>query len=494
MLLRYNIWLTHPESDCFRGAVVARKDAKSMSKLYLAVDIGASSGRHMLAWLENGKICLEEVWRFENKVAPHNGHLCWDVEYLFDEILKGLKKCKEIGRVPDYMGIDTWGVDFALLDADGNRIGDTVAYRDGRTENMDVELSKDISESELYARTGIQKQMYNTIYQLKALLLTQPELLKKADRLLMLPDYFHYLLTGVKINEYTNATTGQLVNADTGDWDYELMERVGIPVRLFGELKMPGTIVGSFSSDIIEKVGFNCTVILPATHDTGSAVAAVPAIDDDFLYISSGTWSLIGAERREPDCSEKSRLCNFTNEGGVEHRYRYLTNIMGLWMIQSIRREYDKKYSFGDLAMMAEEAKIISDIDVNDARFLMPDSMIEAVKSLCAETNQQVPETPGEVARVIYLGLAKCYGKAVREVEQITGRTYSRLHIVGGGCQDGFLNRLTAESTGMDVYAGPVEATALGNLAVQMMATGVFATLEEARDTIARSFEVKMVM
>ena len=322
--------------------MITRKDAKSMSKLYLAVDIGASSGRHMLAWLEDGKIRLEEVWRFENNVAPKNGHLCWNTEYLFGEILKGLKHCKELGRVPDYMGVDTWGVDFALLDAEGNRVGDTVAYRDSRTEGMDVELKKDISESELYARTGIQKQMYNTIYQLKSLLLSQPELLEQADRLLMLPDYFHYLLTGVKINEYTNATTGQLVNAATDNWDYELMERVGIPTRLFDELKMPGTVVGPFSPTIAAEVGFDCTVILPATHDTGSAVAAVPATDDDFLYISSGTWSLIGAERREPNCSEESRLCNFTNEGGVEHRYRYLTNIMGLWMIQSIRREYNK--------------------------------------------------------------------------------------------------------------------------------------------------------
>jgi len=464
-----------------------------MSKLYLAVDIGASSGRHMLAWLEDGKIRLEEVWRFENNVAPKNGHLCWNTEYLFDEILKGLKHCKEIGRVPDYMGIDTWGVDFGLLDAEGNRVGDTVAYRDSRTEGMDVELSKDIDEPELYAHTGIQKQLFNTVYQLKYLLLKQPELLEQADRLLMLPDYFHYLLTGAKINEYTNATTGQLVNAATGDWDYELMERVGIPTRLFGELKMPGTVVGPFSPAIAAEVGFDCTVILPATHDTGSAVAAVPAADNDFLYISSGTWSLIGAERREPICTEESRLCNFTNEGGVERRYRYLKNIMGLWMIQSIRREYNKQYSFGDLATMAEEATISSDIDVNDARFLMPDSMIKAVKSLCAETDQQVPETPGEIARVIYLGLAKCYGKAVREVETVTGRTYSRLHIVGGGCQDDFLNRLTAKSTGLDVYAGPIEATALGNLAVQMMATGVFATLEEARAAIARSFDVKKV-
>ena len=464
-----------------------------MSPLYLAVDIGASSGRHMLAWLENGKIQLEEVWRFENKNVRKNGHLCWDTEYLFAQILDGLRHCREIGKVPDYMGIDTWGVDFALLDADGSRIGDTVTYRDSRTQGMDAALSEDISEEELYARTGIQKQLYNTIYQLKALTLSDPELLKKADRLLMLPDYFHYLLTGVKINEYTNATTGQLVNAGTGDWDYELMDRVGIPRRLFGELKMPGTTVGAFSPEIEKQVGFSCTVILPATHDTGSAVAAVPAESDDFLYISSGTWSLIGTERKTADCSAQSQRCNFTNEGGVEHRYRYLKNIMGLWMIQSIRREYDKKYSFGDIARLAEEADISSDIDVNDPRFLMPDSMIEAVRGLCAETGQQVPDGVGEIARVIYLGLAKEYGRAAREVREITGIPYTSLHIVGGGCQDDFLNRLTARSTGLDVYAGPIEATALGNLSVQMIATGTFADLAEARRVIARSFDVRKV-
>lgn len=462
-------------------------------KYYLAVDIGASSGRHILAHLEDGKIVLEEMHRFENKLVTVNGHLCWDTERLFSEILNGLKKCGEAGKVPVSMGIDTWGVDFVLLDGDGNVIGDTVAYRDSRTNGMDEEVFACIPAEELYARTGIQKQLYNTVYQLMSIKKTAPEQLEKAQRLLMMPEYLHYRLTGVAVNEYTNATTGNLVNANTKDWDDEVLARLGYPRRLFGELKLPGDLVGDFTAEVAAAVGFNCKVVLPATHDTGSAVAAVPANDDDFLYISSGTWSLLGAERMTPDCSEESRRLNFTNEGGVNYRFRYLKNIMGLWIIQSIKRELNNEYGFGALCDMAQAADIDTVVDVDDSRFLAPESMIATVKEVCAETGGKVPETVGEIVKVVYLSLAKRYGEAVREMEAITGRTYSRLHIVGGGCQDGYLNALTAKSTGLDVYAGPIEATALGNLMVQMLADGRFASLEEGRTAIGRSFDVKKV-
>ena len=462
-------------------------------KYYLAVDIGASSGRHILAHLENGNIVLEEIHRFENKLIHQNGHLCWDTARLFSEILNGLKKCKEADKVPVSMGIDTWGVDFVLLDKDGAVIGDTVAYRDSRTAGMDDAVYALVSAEELYARTGIQKQLFNTVYQLMSVKQTAPEQLEQAQRLLMIPEYFHYLLTGNAVNEYTNATTGNLVNAETKDWDGELLDRLGYPRRLFGELKCPGEIVGCFTDAVAEQVGFNCQVVLPATHDTGSAVAAVPANDDDFLYISSGTWSLLGAERMAPNCSEESRKLNFTNEGGVNYRFRYLKNIMGLWIIQSIKRELNNEYSFGELCDMAQKADIDTIVDVDDERFLAPNSMIDTVKTVSAETGNAVPKTVGEVLKVVYLSLAKRYGDAVREMETITGRTYSRLHIVGGGCQDGYLNKLTAEATGMDVYAGPIEATALGNLVVQMMADGKFSSLEDARTAIARSFDVKKV-
>ena len=460
---------------------------------YLAVDIGASSGRHMLAHLEGGKIVLEEIHRFENKLVSRGGHLCWDTERLFSEILGGLKKCKEAGKIPVSMGIDTWGVDFVLLDEAGRLIGDTVAYRDSRTNGMDEPVYGCISAEELYARTGIQKQVFNTVYQLMSVKLNHPEQLEAAHRLLMIPEYFNYLLTGVAMNEYTNATTGNLVNAETKQWDGEVLDKLGYPRRLFGELKMPGETVGMFTDEVAEQVGFTCQVVLPATHDTGSAVAAVPANDDDFLYISSGTWSLIGAERMTPDCREESRKLNFTNEGGVDYRFRYLKNIMGLWLIQSIKRELNNEYGFGALCDMARAADIDTVVDVDDQRFLAPKSMIETVKTVSAETGGKVPETIGEIVKVVYLSLAKCYGQAVREMEQVTGRTYTRLHIVGGGCQDGYLNELTAQATGMEVYAGPVEATALGNLLVQMLAAGEFASLAEGRTAIARSFDVKKV-
>ncbi len=460
---------------------------------YLAIDFGASSGRHILAHTENGKLVLEEVHRFKNGLVEKNGHLCWDTEMLFDGIITGMKKCAELGKIPQSMGIDTWGIDFVLVDENGAVLGDTVAYRDSRTEGMDAEVYALVPETELYAKTGIQKAMYNTIYHLMSLKKTEPELLDKAARLLMIPAYFHYRLTGVGVNEYTLATTTNLVNAEAKEWDGELLDKLGFPRRLFGRIGRPGEVVGKLTDAVAAEVGFTCNVVLPATHDTGSAVAAVPANDDDFLYISSGTWSLLGVERMTPDCSEASRQLNFTNEGGVEYRFRYLKNIMGLWMLQSIKRELNDKYGFGELSDMARAAEITSLVDVDDMRFLAPKSMIDTVKALCAESGQQVPETVGEVCKVVYLSLSQCYRRAVEEIEQVTGRTYSRLHIVGGGCQDGYLNELTAAATGKTVYAGPVEATALGNLLVQMLANGEFASLAEGRTAIARSFDIKPV-
>ncbi len=460
---------------------------------YLAVDIGASSGRHILAHTEDGKIVLEEVYRFKNGLTERNGHLCWDTERLFTGIVEGMKKCGELGKIPSSMGIDTWGVDFVLLDNRGEVLGDTVAYRDNRTEGMDTAVYACVPESELYARTGIQKAMYNTVYQLMSIRQTQPELLEQAQRLLMIPAYFHYRLTGVALNEYTLATTTNLVNAETKDWDGELLDRLDFPRRLFGRIGQPGETVGKLTDEIAARVGYSCNVVLPAMHDTGSAVAAAPANDDDFLYISSGTWSLLGVERPTPDCSEASRKLNFTNEGGVEYRFRYLKNIMGLWMLQSIKRELNDQYGFGELSDLARAAEIHSLVDVDDMRFLAPKSMIDTVKALCAESGQQVPQTVGEVCKVVYLSLSQCYGRAVREMEQVTGRAYSRLHIVGGGCQDGYLNELTADATGKAVYAGPIEATALGNLLVQMLAAGEFASLAEGREAIARSFDVRRV-
>ena len=446
----------------------------------------------MLASMKDGKMQLEEVYRFPNGMDNKNGTLCWDVERLITEIKNGLKKCKEIGKIPVSMGIDTWGVDYVLLDKDDNILGDTAGYRDSRTEGMDEKVYEVIPQDDLYARTGIQKQIFNTIYQLMAVKQSHPEYLEQAETILMIPDYFNFLLTGVKKNEYTEATTGQLISPKTNDWDYELIDMLGYNSRMFLPVSMPGTVVGDFTEEVQKEVGFNCTVVLPATHDTGSAVLAVPTNDDDAVYISSGTWSLMGIERKEADCSMESMKANFTNEGGYDHRFRYLKNIMGLWMIQSVKKEFTEDLSFAEICEMASKETISSIVDCNDDCFLAPKSMIEAVQKFCRDTDQQVPETVGEISSVIYNSLAKCYGDTVEEIEAITGKKYSTIYVVGGGSNAGYLNELTAKYTGRKVSAGPSEATAIGNIIVQMLHDGVFASLPEARTCVKESFDVKM--
>lgn len=463
-----------------------------MANYYLAVDIGASSGRHMLGHLEDGRMVMEEVHRFENGLIEKDGELCWDIGQLFEEIKAGMKKCAALGKIPVSMGIDTWAVDFVLLDRENRVLGNTVGYRDGRTEGMDEKVYEIIPEKELYGRNGIQKQIFNTIYQLEAVKQKHPEYLEKAESMLMIPDYFHFLLTGKKVLEYTNSTTTQLVSAVTNDWDWELIGKLGLPERIFGKIAMPGTLLGRLKEEIRKEVGFDCQVVIPTTHDTASAVLAVPSNAEETLYISSGTWSLMGVERMEPDCSEKSRLLNFTNEGGYDHRFRYLKNIMGLWMIQSLRRECNNAYSFSQLCRMAEEESIASLVDCNDSRFLAPDSMSEAVRQFCRETKQQVPETAAQLACVIYNSLADCYRKTAKEIEEQTGVCYEGLHIVGGGANADYLNRLTAKATGKTVYAGPTEATAIGNMTVQMMRAGELGSLKEARNCIFASNDIKI--
>ena len=466
----------------------------SETKYYLAIDIGASSGRHILGWVDKGKIRIEEIYRFENKLVKQNGHLCWDLDHLFYEVVEGLKKCKELDRIPESVGIDTWGIDFVLLDKNGSIIGNTVAYRDDRTKGMDKEVYKVISESELYGRNGIQKMLINTIYQLMAIKKETPKALEKAERFLMIPEYLNYRLTGVAMNEYTNATTTQLVNAKTQDWDFELLEMLGLPTKIFGELNMPKTLVGPLSREMAERVGFTTNVVLPATHDTGSAVMAVPTNSDDSIYLSSGTWSLMGIERLIPDCTEKSRQHNFTNEGGYHHRYRYLKNIMGMWMMQNLRREFKHKYTFEELYELAHIGRYFtSTVDVNDESFLAPDSMIKALQDYCEKTGQEKPEMECELLYCVYKSLANCYAKTVAEIEEVTGRIYDTIHVVGGGCQDKFLDRLLVETTGKEVYAGPVEATAIGNIMAQMLRDKVFEDLKEARQVVDKSFDVKRI-
>lgn len=462
-----------------------------MEKYYLAVDIGASSGRHILGSLKDGKLNLEEIYRFPNGMKDVDGSVCWDVEALFCEIKEGLKRCKEAGKIPSYMGIDTWAVDYVLLDGKDQVLGKTYGYRDSRTTGMDEKVYEIISREELYGRTGIQKQIFNTIYQLMAVKQKEPELFDKAESLLFIPDYFHFLLTGVKKTEYTNATTSQLVSPRTKDWDYELIDRLEYPRKIFGKISKPGTYVENFREEIRREVGFDCQVILPATHDTGSAVAAIPTTKDNALYISSGTWSLMGTELMAADCTLESMKRNLTNEGGYDYRFRYLKNIMGLWMIQSVRREFKEEYSYDYICRQASEQTIPSIVDCNDNCFLAPKSMIEEVKDYCQKSGQQVPENEWETAAVIYNSLGRCYAETIAQIEQMTGQKYDRIYVVGGGANAEYLNRITAKYTGRAVYAGPGEATAIGNLLVQMLYNQEFVNLKMARACVKDSFEIR---
>jgi len=356
---------------------------------------------------------------------------------------------------------------------------------------MDKVVYDRIFVEELYERTGIQKQMFNTIYQLMSIQVKEPSQLEVAKSLLMIPEYFNFLLTGKKLADYTNGTTTQLVNSKTKDWDQELIKLLGFKEELFQELVMPGTSVGNFTSEIQESVGFNCEVILPATHDTASAVVAVPTTSEETVYLSSGTWSLMGIERLEADCSLESMKYNFTNEGGFDYRFRYLKNIMGLWMIQSLKKELEVNYSFGELCELASKETITTIVDCQDSSFLAPESMIGAIQTYCKERDLTIPETTGELAAVIYNSLAHCYQTTLKELEMLTGQEYESIHIIGGGANAEYLNVLTASVTGMTVYAGPTEATAIGNLVVQMLSSGVFSNLQEARQCIYNSFEIK---
>lgn len=462
-----------------------------MKQYYLAIDIGASSGRHILGCMEDNKMVLEEIYRFQNGLVEMDGELCWNLDELFYEVKAGLKRCKELGKIPISVGIDTWAVDFVLLDAQNRPIGNPVAYRDGRTKGMDKKVYTIIQEEELYARTGIQKQIFNTIYQLMAIKEKQPAYLEKARKLLMIPDYFHFLLTGKAAAEYTNATTTQLVSPQSKDWDYELIEKLGYPRHIFQDIRLPGSNLGSFTKEIRTEIGYDSAVILPATHDTASAVMAVPTDQEQALYISSGTWSLMGTELFGASCTEESRVHNFTNEGGYDYRFRYLKNIMGLWMIQSVKKEIGAELSYGEICERAAEQTITSLVDCNDSRFLAPKSMTEEVKLACRSSGQQEPIGIYEVAAVVYNSLAKCYGDTIEELETVTKQRYGQIHIVGGGSNADYLNRITARDTGRTVYAGPTEATAIGNVAAQMIAGKDLSDLKEARECIYRSFPIR---
>lgn len=450
---------------------------------YLAIDIGASNGRHIVGWIKDGIFNIKEIYRFANSAEARNGRLFWDAERLFGEVLNGLKAAKEQGYTPSFIGIDTWAVDYAMLDGQDNLIGDIYCYRDGRTEVCVPRVHRVISFKELYNRTGIQYQPFNTVYQLFADKASGR--MKQAKSFLMLPDWLNFRLTGVKKQEYTNATSTGMVNAQTHGWDGEIINALGYDGELFGELTKPGSVVGNFTAEIAEKVGYNATVILPATHDTASAVIAAP-LDAQTPYISSGTWSLLGVEQDFAHTDDLSRAANYSNEGSIDGGFRYQKNITGMWMLQSVRKEMD--VNFPELSAIARGGVGTERIDVNDKRFLAP-------KSMLAEIDRAVGRKLGVASalRIIYESLAESYKIAIEELERNTGKTYETINIIGGGSRDAFLNELTAKATGKRIITGPIEATAIGNMVMQAIGSGEIKDVFEARQIIKRSFDVHII-
>lgn len=468
-----------------------------MNEVFLAIDIGASSGRHIIGTLSEGRIQLKEIYRFENRLIKKNGHLCWDLDHLMNQVIQGMQKVKADGYEPVSMGIDTWGCDFVLLDDNNRVISDAVSYRDHRTDHIRDELEQKgiLSFAQCYQRTGIQYQKFNTIYQLCALNKEQPEILADARTFMMIPDYLNFVLTGIKANEYTNASTTGLLNARTKQWDTELIQKLHLPRDLFLPLQMPGTVLGRLRPKIQKETGLDMEVILPATHDTGSAYLAVPAAGDHSVFLSSGTWSLMGTECKEAITSAASMNANFTNEGGYGDTIRYLKNIMGLWMIQSVRKEEGQKKktvpSFPELIHQAKKfEQIDAIINVDEPDFLAPESMEQAVLEACHRKGITIPQTTGAILQVIYNSLADDYRRTIQTLQQLTGRSYADIHIVGGGCQDQYLNQKMADAADLPVYAGPVEGTALGNLLVQMIHARIFPNLQIARNTVMNSFPI----
>ncbi len=452
-------------------------------KFFLSIDIGASSGRHILGKYDGEKLFLEEIYRFENGVVESEQGLVWDIASLTSEVIKGIAKCSQNGIIPQSISIDTWGVDYVLLNKDKKELLPVFAYRNSRTDDIPLSKAFPLSPEQLYSKTGTQLQSFNTVYQLYCDKLSGK--LDKAAHFLMIPDYLAFKLTGVMKNEYTNATTTGMVNAQSKELDREILEKVGIPADIFEPLSAPGTVVGTLLPEIREQVGFDCPVVLCGSHDTASAVAACP-IDENSLYISSGTWSLVGTENFSPVTSPEALVANFTNEGGVEYRFRFLKNIMGMWLFQNIRRNLYKEYTYDQLMHMAKRSRYSRMINPNDASFTAPESMIEAVRSYLKE-----PDLPiADVVKSVYISVANSYKETINQIEQICGKNIDRIIIVGGGSKDEYLNSLTAECTGKKVYTGISEGTATGNILVQIMASENI-TLAQAREIVSKSFSIK---
>lgn len=457
----------------------------------LAFDFGASSGRAILGTFDGEKIRMEEVHRFSNDPVTLRGTLYWDVLRQFFEIKQGLLRASQHGGF-DTVAIDTWGVDFGLLDRDGCLLENPVHYRDLRTKGLVEESFRSIPQEEFYRMTGIQFMELNTVFQLMALKRQRPALLERAETLLFMPDLFNYLLTGERKTEFTIASTSQMMDAQTGGWSQEVLTRLGLPGKILTPIVPPGTVVGTLDEAICEELGLApVQVVTVASHDTQSAAAAVPTQNTDFIFISCGTWSLFGTELARPLINGTSAAMNITNERGVEGTTTFLKNIIGLWLIQESRRQWQREgqdYSYAELEKQAIAARPFQCfIDPDAPEFVPQGNLPRRVRAFCEKTGQHVPQTVGEIMRCIYESLALKYRLAFEEIQGCTGKAYKEIHVVGGGTKDRLLCRMTADSCGVPVLAGPVEATVLGNLAVQFIAGGAIKNIRQARKIIAQS-------
>lgn len=466
-----------------------------MTKRVLAFDFGASSGRAIIGCFDGDKITLEEVHRFSNDPVSVGGTVYWDVLRLFYEIKQGIIKAKIAGGF-DSIGIDTWGVDFGLIDSEGKLMENPVHYRDARTAGLVDEAFKTMPKEKLYGITGIQFMELNTLFQLIALKKYRPWMLERADKMLFMPDLFGYMLTGKMCAEYSIASTSQLIDLDKRTWSKEILDAFGIKESVFAPLVQPGTVLGELSKEICEECGVDpVPVISVCGHDTQSAITSVPCEDGDFAFLSSGTWSLFGTELDKPIVNETSMNINITNEGGFDGSTGFLKNIIGLWLIQESRRQWKregKEYSYADLeklALAAEPFKCFIDPDAPE--FVPHGNIPERVREFCRKTGQYVPETVGEIMRCIYESLAMKYRLTFEKLRECTERDYPVIHVIGGGTKDGLLCQMTANSCDRTVKAGPIEATVMGNVAVQLMSDGSVENIGQARKIVADSSELK---
>lgn len=464
---------------------------------HVAVDMGAESSRVILGTLRENRLEIEELHRFTTRNTEVLGTRYWDALYLFAEIKAGLRTCVDRhGPRIDGIGVDTWGVDFGLLGRDGGLTGNPVHYRDHRTDGIAERLGDVMPHAEIYGCTGIQFMPFNTLNQLWAVQQRSPALLQQAGTLLFMPDLMHHFLCGSRVAEYTIASTSQLVDVRERTWSTRLLDAFGIPRDILPAIVTPGTRLGAIEAGVASETGLDAAtpVIAPCGHDTAAAVAAIPAEGDDWAFLSSGTWSLMGMELRESIATEEARALNFTNEGGIGGTIRFLKNIMGLWVLQGCRAAWARRgesYEYADLAVRAEgAAPFATVIDVDDPVFYNPPDMLDAVAHHCRATGQPVPDTVGATVRAVLEGLALRYATTLEHLEQVTGRTVTRLHAVGGGIQNILLCRMTADAIGRPVIAGPVEGTAMGNIITQMLGTGALTDLAAARRLVAHSTPV----